>query len=107
MPVIWPVPPFNDSPGGKLPDVTVQVSGATPPCVAIEPLYIPSSVAAGSGACVTESVGGGAIIMMKTWLTGIAPPLSVTWIVNVEVPEPHGVPTIVPVVLVDVAFNFK
>jgi hypothetical protein len=45
--------------------------------------------------------------MTNTWLTAGAPPLSVTCTVNVEVPEPQGVPTIVAVVLVDDVFSFK
>jgi hypothetical protein len=45
--------------------------------------------------------------MMNVWLTGAAPPLSVTCTVNSDVPKLQGVPMTVPVVVADAACSFR
>jgi hypothetical protein len=62
-------------------------------------------VPCGKDVVVTESVGGGAILIVKSWLTPGAPPLSVTVNVKVVSPDPHGVPTIVVLVLEELVFK--
>jgi hypothetical protein len=105
-PLNCPVEELNAIPGGKLfTGDRVQLSGGTPPCATTEALYWALTWPAGSGVVRTESGGGGLIVIWYVWLVGGAAALGLLVLstmvtLNVVVPEPHGVPEIVAVVLV-------
>jgi hypothetical protein len=94
VPVTAPVAAASDSPAGRLPEETDQVSAPVPPVAAMVWLYAMPTVSAGRLAVV---IAGAALIAILNARVAVAPTLSATFAVKLAVPDAVGVPVIDPV----------
>jgi len=94
VPVIAPALE-SASPGGRVPDVIVQVYGETPPLAVSVCEYVPLVNPDTRGEDVVIVSGGGLIVRLKVWVATLEAE-SVTRTVKLYVPAPVGVPVIAP-----------
>ncbi len=103
VPEITPVVPFKVRPVGKLPVVTAQVYGGTPPVACSWVCgYVVLITPAGNDAVVMVNAGGAFTVKVIAWLADIfaAVEESVTWkVTELPLPAPVGVPLITPALL--------
>ncbi len=94
VPVMAPVPATRESPAGSVPEEIDHVYGVVPPEAVSAWLYATPAVSAGRLAVVIVSPE--TTVIDKAWVA-VAPTLSVTLAVKLEVPEVVGVPVMAPV----------
>jgi len=93
VPLMTP-PALMASPAGRLPAESDHVSAPVPPVAANVWLYATFIVSAGRLAVVTVTA---ALITMESAFVPVAPTLSVTFAVKLDIPDAVGVPLITPV----------
>ncbi len=84
------------NPAGKLPAVTAQLYGGTPPVAWSVWLYAVPIVAGARDVVVMVNGGGGFTVTVTAWLAEF-PAASLTWKVTELLPAPVGVPATTPV----------
>jgi hypothetical protein len=96
-PEITPVPAVNDKPGGKLPELMLQVYGVTPPVAARVVEYVVPSVPLGKLVVVIFNVSVLTVMLRLAVAVCAGFSASLTSTVKLDVPVVVGVPEITPV----------